>query len=96
MTSTATLERAYRAPEVCDLTGLSYRMVDYYARTELVVPSIREAAGSGTARLYSQDDVRRLIAIQTLANAGVSIKTIRSYGIDGTIRRLEQVIELLA
>ena len=47
----------YRVPEVCKLVGISYRQLDYWARTGLVTPSIREAGGSGTQRLYSFQDL---------------------------------------
>ena len=43
----------YRVPEVCRTIGITYRQLDYWARTGLVTPSIREAGGSGTQRLYS-------------------------------------------
>ena len=40
-------EQGYRVPEVCRIVGISYRQLDYWARTELVPPSIRDAQGSG-------------------------------------------------
>ncbi|TMK78646.1 MAG: MerR family transcriptional regulator, partial [Actinobacteria bacterium] len=47
----------YRVPEVCRTIGITYRQLDYWARTGLVTPSIREAGGSGTQRLYSFQDL---------------------------------------
>jgi len=44
-------EEGYRVPEVCRVVGITYRQLDYWARTGLVNPSIREAGGSGTRRL---------------------------------------------
>jgi len=42
----------YRGPSACQIAGITYRQLDYWARTSLVVPSIRSAAGSGSQRLY--------------------------------------------
>ena len=44
-------EQGYAAPEVCKIVGITYRQLDYWARTELVTPSVRDASGSGTQRL---------------------------------------------
>jgi DNA-binding transcriptional MerR regulator len=67
----------YRVPEVCRVVGISYRQLDYWARTELVTPSIREAGGSGTQRLYSFQDLVLLRLIKSLLDAGVSLQQIR-------------------
>jgi DNA-binding transcriptional MerR regulator len=67
----------YRVPEVCRVVGISYRQLDYWARTELVTPSIREAGGSGTQRLYSFQDLVQLRVIKKLIDAGVSLQRIR-------------------
>jgi hypothetical protein len=50
-------EAGYRGPTVCKVVGITYRQLDYWARTSLVVPSIRAATGSGSQRLYSFRDV---------------------------------------
>src|SRR5688572_17062734 len=47
----------YRGPSACQIAGITYRQLDYWARTSLVVPSIRSAAGSGSQRLYSFKDI---------------------------------------
>ena len=67
----------YRVPEVCKLVGISYRQLDYWARTGLVTPSIREAGGSGTQRLYSFQDLVVLKVIKKLTDAGVSLQRVR-------------------
>ncbi len=67
----------YRVPEVCKLVGISYRQLDYWARTGLVTPSIREAGGSGTQRLYSFRDLVQLKVIKKLLDAGVSLQNVR-------------------
>ena len=67
----------YRVPEVCRIVGISYRQLDYWARTGLVAPSVREAGGSGTQRLYSFQDLVQLKVIKRLLDAGVSLQRIR-------------------
>ncbi len=70
-------EQGYRVPEVCKVVGISYRQLDYWARTGLVTPSIREAGGSGTQRLYSFQDLLQLKVVKNLIDAGVSLQQIR-------------------
>ncbi len=67
----------YRGPTVCKIVGITYRQLDYWARTELVVPSVREAKGSGTQRLYSFDDLVELRVIKRLLDTGVSLQRVR-------------------
>jgi DNA-binding transcriptional MerR regulator len=67
----------YRVPEVCRLAGISYRQLDYWARTGLVKPSVRDAGGSGTQRLYSFQDLVLLRTIKSLLDTGVSLQSIR-------------------
>src|SRR2546430_368480 len=67
----------YRVPEVCKVIGISYRQLDYWARTGLVTPSIRDAGGSGTQRLYSFQDLVQLRVIKKLIDAGVSLQRVR-------------------
>src|SRR3989442_9302242 len=67
----------YRVPDVCKLVGISYRQLDYWARTGLVTPSIREAGGSGTQRLYSFRDLVQLRVIKKLLDTGVSLQKVR-------------------
>ena len=68
----------YRAPQVCKLVGITYRQLDYWARTDLLVPSLQQASGSGSQRLYSFTDVVQLKVIKRLLDAGMSLKKIRS------------------
>jgi DNA-binding transcriptional MerR regulator len=68
----------YRAPQVCNLVGISYRQLDYWARTGLIRPSIQTARGSGTQRLYSFTDIVQLKVVKRLLDAGMSLKRIRS------------------
>lgn len=67
----------YRVPDVCRIVGISYRQLDYWARTELLTPSVKEAGGSGTQRLYSFQDLVQLRVIKQLLDTGVSLQKIR-------------------
>ena len=68
----------YRGPTACAAAGITYRQLDYWARTGLVEPSVREAAGSGTQRLYSFRDILVLKIVKKLLDAGVSLQNIRT------------------
>ncbi|MET7771876.1 MerR family transcriptional regulator [Nocardia sp. NPDC005366] len=67
----------YRVPSACQVAGITYRQLDYWARTGLVVPSIRGAAGSGSQRLYSFKDILVLKIVKRLLDAGISLQNIR-------------------
>lgn len=68
----------YRGQTACRAAGITYRQLDYWTRTELIVPSIRPAAGSGTQRLYSFRDILILRVVKRLLDAGVSLQNVRS------------------
>lgn len=68
----------YRGPTACNAAGITYRQLDYWARTGLVDPSVRGATGSGTQRLYSFRDILLLKVIKRLLDAGVSLQQIRT------------------
>ncbi len=68
----------YRGPTACSAAGITYRQLDYWARTGLVEPSVREASGSGTSRLYSFRDILVLKVVKKLLDAGVSLVNIRT------------------
>ncbi len=70
-------DTGYRAPQVCNLVGITYRQLDYWARTGLLRPSIQSANGSGSQRRYSFTDVVQLKVIKRLLDAGMSLKKIR-------------------
>src|ERR1700751_3436358 len=67
----------YRGPQVCKIVGITYRQLDYWARTGLLHPSITEARGSGSQRRYSYTDLVRLKVIKRLLDAGVSLQAAR-------------------
>jgi DNA-binding transcriptional MerR regulator len=70
-------EVGFRGPQVCKIVGISYRQLDYWARTDLVRPSLADAHGSGTQRRYSYRDLVRLKVIKNLIDAGVKLQTAR-------------------
>ncbi|HET9143668.1 MerR family transcriptional regulator [Actinophytocola sp.] len=67
----------YRGPAACQIAGITYRQLDYWARTGLVAPTIRSAKGSGSQRLYSFKDVLVLKVVKRLLDTGVSLQNIR-------------------
>ncbi|HHV22286.1 MAG TPA: MerR family transcriptional regulator [Propionibacterium sp.] len=70
-------DAGFRGPVAANVAGISYRQLDYWARTGLVTPEIRGAAGSGSQRLYSFRDVLLLKVIKRLIDAGISLQQIR-------------------
>ena len=70
-------DQGYRAPQVCNIVGITYRQLDYWARTGLIRPSLQTASGSGTQRLYAFTDVVQLKVVKRLLDAGMSLKKIR-------------------
>jgi DNA-binding transcriptional MerR regulator len=71
-------DTGYRGPTACNAAGITYRQLDYWARTGLVEPSVRGATGSGTQRLYSFRDILLLKVIKRLLDAGISLQQIRT------------------
>ncbi len=68
----------YRGPTACNAAGITYRQLDYWARTGLVEPTVRGAKGSGSQRLYSFRDILILKVIKRLLDAGISLQQIRT------------------
>ena len=73
----ATEEQGFRGPQVCSIVGITYRQLDYWARTDLVRPSVADAKGSGSQRRYSYRDLLELKVIKSLLDAGVSLQSAR-------------------
>lgn len=71
-------DSGYRGPVACRAAGITYRQLDYWARTGLVEPSIRGAKGSGSQRLYSFRDILVLKIVKRLLDTGVSLQQIRT------------------
>ena len=70
-------DAGYRGPTACRAAGITYRQLDYWARTGLVEPSVRGATGSGTQRLYGFRDILVLKVVKRLLDTGVSLQQIR-------------------
>jgi DNA-binding transcriptional MerR regulator len=70
-------EIGYRGPQACKIVGITYRQLDYWTRTGLMIPSLQQAAGSGTQRLYSFNDLLQLKVIKSLTDAGASLQKVR-------------------
>jgi len=68
----------YRGPVACSAAGITYRQLDYWARTGLVTPSVRDASGSGSQRLYGFRDILILRIVKRLIDTGVSLANIRA------------------
>jgi DNA-binding transcriptional MerR regulator len=70
-------EEGYRGPQVCSIVGITYRQLDYWARTNLLCPSISAARGSGSQRRYAYRDLLELKVIKRLLDAGISLQAAR-------------------
>jgi DNA-binding transcriptional MerR regulator len=68
----------YRGPTACAAAGITYRQLDYWARTGLVEPSVRAASGSGSQRLYGFRDILALKIVKRLLDTGISLQQIRT------------------
>jgi len=71
------VENGFRGPQVCSIVGITYRQLDYWARTDLLRPSLADAKGSGSQRLYSYQDLLELKVIKQLLDAGVKLQQAR-------------------
>ena len=70
-------EHGYIGDEARKIVGITYRQLDYWARTELIRPSLSDASGSGTRRRYSYRDLLKLKAVKALIDAGIRLALIR-------------------
>jgi DNA-binding transcriptional MerR regulator len=70
-------EAGFRGPQACKIVGITYRQLDYWTRTGLVMPSVQEATGSGSQRLYSFNDLLQLKVVKSLTDAGASLQKVR-------------------
>ena len=72
-----TIEMSFSGKRSAEIVGITYRQLDYWARTDLVRPSLVDAAGSGSRRSYSYRDLLKLKVIKTLLDAGLRLETVR-------------------
>lgn len=75
---TSSITEGFRGPQVCSIVGITYRQLDYWARTDLLRPSIADAKGSGSQRRYSYADLVELKVIKKLLDAGVALQSART------------------
>ena len=71
------LEEGYSAKRAAEIAGIAYRQLDYWARTDLVRPSLARATGSGSRRRYSYRDLLELAAVKSLLDAGIRLELVR-------------------
>lgn len=84
----------FRGPTACAAAGITYRQLDYWARTRLVTPTVRAATGSGTQRLYGFRDVLLLKVIKRLLDAGISLQQIRTAIGELKVRGIEDLTQI--
>ncbi|MGX0670501.1 DNA-binding transcriptional MerR regulator [Kocuria marina] len=84
----------FRGPTACKAAGITYRQLDYWARTDLVEPTVRGAKGSGSQRLYSFRDILVLKVVKRLLDTGVSLQQIRSAVGALRLRNIEDLTRL--
>ncbi len=70
-------EHGYSGTQAAKVVGITYRQLDYWARTDLIRPSLSDAAGSGSRRRYSYNDLLELRVIKTLLDAGIKLESVR-------------------
>jgi DNA-binding transcriptional MerR regulator len=68
---------AFSGKRAADIVGISYRQLDYWARTDLIRPSVADAHGSGSRRRYSYRDLLELKLVKTLLDNGIRLESIR-------------------
>ncbi|MDW3213040.1 MAG: MerR family transcriptional regulator [Ilumatobacteraceae bacterium] len=67
----------YSGTQAAKVVGITYRQLDYWARTDLIRPSVSDASGSGSRRQYSYKDLLELRVIKTLLDAGIKLESVR-------------------
>lgn len=72
-----TMTQHYSGKKAAEIVGISYRQLDYWARTDLVRPSVADAAGSGSRRQYSYGDLLELKVIKSMLDAGIKLESVR-------------------
>ena len=70
-------DQGFSGAKAAEIVGISYRQLDYWARTDLVRPSVTDAAGSGSRRRYGYTDLLELKVIKSLLDAGIRLENVR-------------------
>jgi DNA-binding transcriptional MerR regulator len=71
------MTQGYSGSQAAEIVGISYRQLDYWARTDLVRPSSCDAKGSGTRRVYNYRNLLELRVIKNLLDAGIKLESVR-------------------
>ena len=71
------MSEGFSGTQAANVVGITYRQLDYWARTDLIRPSLSDAAGSGSRRRYSYQDLLELRVIKTLLDAGIKLESVR-------------------
>jgi DNA-binding transcriptional MerR regulator len=71
------VESGFSGQQAARVVGISYRQLDYWARTDLIRPTLSDASGSGSRRRYSYQDLLELRVIKTLLDAGIRLESVR-------------------
>jgi DNA-binding transcriptional MerR regulator len=74
---TESAEAGFSGTKAAKIVGISYRQLDYWARTDLVRPSLTDAKGSGSRRAYSYQDLLNLRVIKSLLDSGIKLESVR-------------------
>ena len=77
MTTPSGADRGFSGKQAAEIVGITYRQLDYWARTELVTPTLASARGSGTRRRYSYQDLLELKVVKSLLDAGIDLQKVR-------------------
>ena len=77
MASRSRAQDGFSGAETAQIVGITYRQLDYWARTDLVRPSLEDAKGSGSRRRYSYHDLLELKVIKNLLDAGIRLESVR-------------------
>ncbi|MCS5675053.1 MAG: MerR family transcriptional regulator [Actinomycetota bacterium] len=71
------VKSGFSGKRTAELVGITYRQLDYWARTDLIRPSLADAKGSGSRRRYSYQDLLELKVVKTLLDAGIRLEMVR-------------------
>lgn len=71
------IEESFTGKRTADIVGITYRQLDYWARTDLIRPSVAKATGSGSRRRYSYQDLLELKVVKTLLDSGIRLESVR-------------------
>lgn len=77
MTTGDSVQHGFSGTRAAQVVGISYRQLDYWARTDLIRPSLSDASGSGSRRRYSYRDLLELRVVKNLLDAGIRLESVR-------------------